>query len=160
MKLRNILKSERGTASDKSSANHTAFVTNKLPSNNAEMNGREVVLHLKHTVVSGETVSGTVKLGVHPAGWTFTGLRFSSNTTALSASAGVGQTPVLGDGTTANKYMLASDFDAKAAIGLVNGESLGYKPTADKTITLTWGATGTPVVGAIVEGYMYFIPNG
>lgn len=148
---------ERGTASAKASVDYTAFVTNKLPSNVTDMRGRVMALHLKHTVVSGETVSGTVTMGVHPKGWAFCGLQMGSST-AISASAGVGQTPVLGDGTTANKYMLASDFDAVTAVGLVNGASLGYAPTADKTITLTWGATGTPVVGSVIEGYIFLIP--
>lgn len=149
---------ERGTASAKSSSDHTAFNTNKYVANTTDLGGRVVARHIKHTVVSGETVSGTVTVGVHPKGWAFCGLQFGSST-AISASAGVGQTPVLGDGTTANKYMLASDFDAVTAVGLVNGASLGYTPTADKTITLTWGATGTPIVGSVIEGYMFFVPN-
>jgi len=150
---------QRGTATAKDSTPYTNFVTNKYPPAATDLYGRIVPVHVKHTVVSGETVSGTVKLAVHPKNWAFCGLQISTNTTALSASAGVGQTPVIGDGTTANKYMLASDFDLKGAVGLVNGESLGYTPTADKIITLTWGATGTPVVGAIVEGYLFFIPG-
>jgi hypothetical protein len=148
----------RGTASDKVSTAYTNFITNKAPPAATDMYGRMVPIHVKHIVVSGETVSGTVKLGVHPKGWAFAGLQIGSSV-ALSASAGVGQTPVIGDGSTANKYMLASDFDAVTGVGLVNGASLGYIPTADKVITLTYGATGTPVVAGVIEGYLFFIPG-
>jgi len=149
---------QRGTISVNASTPYTNFITNKYPPAATDMYGRMLPIHVKHTVVSGEVVSGTVTLGVHPAGWAFCGLQIGSSV-ALSASAGVGQTPVIGDGTTANKYMLASDFDAVTAVGLVNGASLGYIPTADKTITLTWGATGNPVVAGVIEGYLFFIPG-
>jgi len=148
---------ERGTASATSSTLYTNHDVNKRPYAATDRGGRVVPIHVSYTVVSGDTVSGTAKLGVHPKGWAFLGLWVSC--TALSASAGVGQTPVMGDGTTANKYMLASDFDAAAGIGLINGASIGYIPTADKIITLTFGATGTPVVGGTVFGYLLFVPG-
>ena len=146
------------TASAKSSTLYTNRDVNGVIQSADKTGGRTVKIKIDHTVVSGETVSGTVALGVHPKNWAFCGLQVGSST-ALSASAGVGQTPVMGDGTTANKYMLASDFDAVTAVGLINGASLGYTPTADKVITLTWGATGTPVVGGRIVGFLEFITD-
>lgn len=157
MKLLNKLFSQRGTASATTSVPYTNFVTNKYPPGAADMGGRLVPLFFTYTVVSGDTVSGTVKLGVHPKGWTFVSIVCSTD--GLSASGGVGQTPVIGDGTTANKYMLASDFDVTNGVGLIAGSSIGYTPTADKVITLTFGATGTPVVAKKVFGYFLFIPG-
>ena len=148
---------QRGTASATSSTLYTNHDVNKRPYAATDRGGRIVPIRVDYTVLSGDTVSGTVKLGVHPKGWAFHSLNISTD--GLSASAGVGQTPVIGDGSTANKYMLASDFDATAGVGLINGASIGYIPTADKIITLTFGATGTPVVGKKVFGYINFVPG-
>ncbi len=147
----------RGTASALSSTLYTNIYVNKVSPTASERGGRIVPVKIHYAAVTADTVSGTVKLAVHPKNWTFVGLQVSTD--GLSASAGVGQTPVIGDGTTADKYMLASDFDAANGVGLVNGGSLGYTPTADKIITLTYGATGDPVVGKIVTGYLFFIPG-
>src|SRR4249920_2886708 len=116
------------TASAKSSALYTSRDVNFNVQGADKSGGRYVPIKIQHTVVSGETVSGTVLLGVHPANWAFVGLVVGSST-AISASAGVGQSCVIGDGTTANKYMLASDFDAVTGVGLINGASIGYTPT-------------------------------
>lgn len=151
------LLSVAGTASAVSSTRYTNFFVSKYPPAATDMYGRMVPIYVEHTCTTADTVDGTVKLAVHPKGWAFCGLQISTD--GLSASAGVGQTPVIGDGTTANKYMLASDFDATNGIGLVAGSSLGYTPTADVIITLTFGATGDPVAGKKVFGYLFFIPG-
>jgi hypothetical protein len=159
-----ILKSQVGTASASRSVFYVDTVENKLPYAATSQGGRVVPICFSHTVGAGtyttgttDTVSGVVKLFQHPRNWKWIGLFVSSD--GLSASAGVGQTPVIGDGTTANKYMLASDFDATAAIGLPNGASYGYTPTTDVPVTLTYGATGTPVAGQKVFGTFFFIPG-
>ena len=152
-----------GTASASRSVFYVNTIQNHAPYAGTDM-GKEFAIWFSHTVGAGtydtgssDTVSGTVKLFKHRKGWAFTGLRVSTD--GLSASAGVGQTPVIGDGTTANKYMLASDFDATAGIGLVNGASYGYTPTSDVIVTLTYGATGTPVAGQKVFGTFYFLAS-
>ena len=163
--LINKLLEVKGTASVSRSVDYVNFVENRYPADAYKGGGRLVPIHFSHTVGAGtyttgttDTLSGLVKLFTHPKGWMFTGLFVSG--TALSASAGVGQTPVIGDGTTANKYMLASDADAAAWIGLVNGESYGYTPTANMPVTLTYGATGTPVATTgRVTGTFHFIPG-
>lgn len=151
------LKEIRGTASALTSTLYTNLVTNKQPPTTDQTGGRIVAIKIHHVCVTADTVDGTVLLQVHPKGWSFVGLHVSTD--GLSASAGVGQLPVIGDGTTANKYMLASDFDASGGVGLINGASLGYTPTADKPITLTFGSTGDPVAGKIITGYLFFIPG-
>jgi hypothetical protein len=162
--LKRIFLSERGTASASKSVFYQNTVVNKYPYDTSGGGGRVVAVRFEHVVGAGtyvtgttDTVSGTVKLFTHPKGWAFVGL-FAS-TDGLSASAGVGQTPVIGDGTTADKYMLASDFDASAGIGLPNGASYGYTPTVDKPVTLTYGATGTPVATKKVFGTFFFVPG-
>jgi hypothetical protein len=155
--LKRIFVSMRGTASDTKSVNYTNHVVNHYPYPTSVAGGRLVPVAIDYTVLSGDTVSGTVKVGVHPKGWIFHSISIGTN--GLSASAGVGQLPTIGDGTTADKYMLASDFDATAGIGLPNTASIGYAPTADKTIILTFGGTGTPVVGKKVFGFINFIPG-
>jgi len=155
---------QRGTAS----ASRSVFYVNTIQGNapyDGSTIGKPLLVWFKHVVGAGtydtgttDTVSGTVKLFKHRKGWVFAGLRVSSD--GLSASAGVGQTPVIGDGTTANKYMLASDFEATAAIGLPNGASYGYAPTSDVPVTLTYGATGTPVAAQSVFGFFEFLVNG
>lgn len=151
------LQEVRGTASALSSTMYTNHDVNKRPYAATDRGGRIVPIRVEHTVVTADTVDGTVKLAIHPKGWAFHSLNISTD--GLSASAGVGQTPVIGDGTTANKYMLASDFDAAAGIGLINGASIGYIPTADVIITLTFGSTGDPVAGKKVFGYINFVPG-
>jgi hypothetical protein len=155
---------QTGTASVMTSAFYDNFVTNKYPPAATDIGGRVVPVSWSYTVGTGtysvgttDTVSGVVSLFIHRKGWKFISLFVSNN--GQSASAGVGQTPVIGDGTTANKYMLASDFDATAAIGLVNGASYGYTPTSDVVVTLTWGATGVPVAGSLIFGTFLFIPG-
>jgi hypothetical protein len=155
---------QTGTASVMNSLFYENFVTNKYPPAATDIGGRIVPVSFSYTVGTGtysvgttDTVSGVVKLFIHRRNWKFIGLMVSGN--GQSASAGVGQTPVIGDGVTANKYMLASDFDATAAIGLVNGASYGYTPTTDMVVTLTWGATGIPVAGSLFFGTFLFIPG-
>lgn len=159
-----ILSNQVGTASASRSVFYVNTVELKYPYAATDQGGRVVPVSFSHTVGAGtyttgttDTVSGVVKLFQHPKGWKWLGLLVSSD--GLSASAGVGQTPVIGDGTTANKYMLASDFDATAAIGLPNGASYGYTPTADMPVSLTYGATGVPVVGQKVFGTFFFTPG-
>ena len=159
--LKKVLSSERGTASASRSVFYVNTIQGKAPYTGTDM-GQETSVFFSHTVGAGtydtgttDTVSGTVKLFKHRKGWAFSGLAVSTD--GLSASAGVGQTPVIGDGTTANKYMLASDMDAAAGIGLINGASLGYAPTTDVTVTLTYGATGTPVAGQKIFGFLKFL---
>lgn len=157
------LTEQTGTASASRSVFYVNTIQNKAPYGGTDM-GKKFSVWFSHTVGAGtydtgttDTVSGTVKLFKHRKGWSFVGLAVSTD--GLSASAGVGQTPVIGDGTTANKYMLASDFDAAAGIGLVNGASYGYTPTSDLNVVLTYGATGVPVAGQKVFGTFDFLAS-
>jgi hypothetical protein len=158
------LTEQTGTASASKSVFYQNTVISKYPYTATDQDGRVVTRMFNHVVGAGtyttgttDTVSGTVLLFTHPRNWKWIGLFVSTN--GLSASAGVGQTPVIGDGTTANKYMLASDFDLTAGIGLPNGASYGYTPTTDMPVTLTYGATGVPVAGQAIFGSFFFIPG-
>lgn len=158
------LADQTGTASASKSVFYQNTVVNHYPYSGEDI-GKEFAIYWEHTVGAGtyttgttDTVSGTVKMFKHLKKWRFTGL--NASTDGLSASAGVGQTPVIGDGTTADKYMLASDFDATAGIGLINGASLGYQPTTDVDVTLTYGGTGVPVAAQHVYVVMRFLISG
>lgn len=159
--IKRVLFSSRGTASASKSAAYQSNYVLGQPFRGSTQGGNIFVVSDSYTVGTGtyttgttDTVSGVVKLFVHRAGWKCVGMTVSTN--GLSASAGVGQTPVIGDGTTANLYMAASDFDA-AAVGTLAATGHHYTPTVDKDVTLTFGATGIPVAGQVIYYTFWFV---
>ena len=161
--IKKVLFSERGTASASKSASYQNYDVLGLPFDGLARGGRLIVISDSYTVGTGtyttgttDTVSGVVKLFVHKAGWKCIAAFISTD--GLSASAGVGQTPVIGDGTTANKYMTATDFDA-AAVTTLAATGHHYTPTANVDVTLTFGATGVPVAGQHIYYTFLFVEN-
>src|SRR5690349_15101520 len=159
--IKRVLFSQRGTASVAKAEQYQNFEVLGRAFDGSYLRGRMIGVAIDYvvgtatyTTGSSDTVSGTVKLFTHKAGWTLMAAFFSTD--GLSASAGVGQSTKIGDGSDDDYYMLATDWDA-AALGTVAPTAIGAKPTADKTVTITYGATGTPVAGQHIYVRMIFM---
>lgn len=161
--IKKVLLSERGTASVAKSASYQNYEVLGLPFDGTARKGRVIVISDSYTIGTAtyttgtaDTGSGTVKLFTHKAGWKC--ILALVSTDGVMASGGVGGTVAIGDGTTADKYITATDFDA-AATATLNATGHHYAPTADVTVTLTYGATGTPVAGQHIYYTFVFIAN-
>lgn len=159
--IKRVLFSQRGTASASKSASYQNHEVLGRPFRSTEKRGEIIVVSDSYVVGTGtyttgttDTVSGVVKLFKQRAGWKCLEGIFSTN--GLSASAGVGQTPVIGDGSDADFYMTATDFDL-AAITRLAVTAHHFKATTDVDVTLTFGATGTPVAGQTIYYTFLFV---
>jgi hypothetical protein len=158
--IKRVLFSQRGTASELRSTSYQNYDILGRPFRSTERRGQIIVISDSHTVGAGtyvvgttETASGTVKLFVHRAGWKCIGATVSSG--VLGASAGAGVTLAIGDGTTADKYITATDFDV-ANIAQLNAKGHHFKPTVDTIVIGTWSAV-IPVAAQNVYYTFYFV---
>jgi hypothetical protein len=149
--IKRILTGNRGTASEIKSTAYQNYDILGRPFSGLVRGGHVYVIADTHTVGAGtyvdqaaENASGTVHLFVHRAGWVCIWAFVSTN--GIGASAGSGVTLAIGDSSTADKYITATDFDVAGAVAYLNSTGHLYAPTADKIVTATYSAVA-PVAG-------------
>lgn len=151
------LRSERGTATDRSSTLYSEYDTNKYVPDARDRHGRVVPIYFEITIVSASNIGDTYNLFVLPKGWSVAGLFCTTN--GLAASGGVGCTFQIGDSGDDDRYMKATDFDvAEAQAAGLAYAGVAYRPTAD-TIVVGKVGVAAAVVGKLVKGHALLIPG-
>lgn len=132
------------------------LVNNKFIQDARDADGRTVSRKFELTVESASATDDTYNLTVVPANARV--VHLECVTDGLGASAGAGVLFQIGDADDADRYMVATDFDAAEARGTLAFAGMNHTPTSDTTLVGKITTTAA-VVGKKVSGRVEYVPG-